>query len=257
MLHVVRWCIGLFMVCFALMVQAEGFEAVKSKAEQGDAKAQNSLGNMYHKGRGVKPNGVEASKWYRKAAEQGNTDAQCSLGWMYYCGVSVAKNELGAVKWFRKAAEQGDESGLFSLELMATGNAECGEYASLDEFRKGRAAAIEAREGVISMNRKAAEQGHATAQYILGVVYLSGWGVAQNDAEAVNWFRKAAEQGNADAQNNLGRMYANGRGVAKDDAEATKWYSKAAEQGSMEAKNALDAMKKQPRKPGFLERLRG
>ena len=40
-----------------------------------------------------------------------------------------------------------------------------------------------------------------------------GRGVAQDDGEAVTWFRRAAEQGNASGQFNLGLMYENGRGV--------------------------------------------
>jgi TPR repeat protein len=52
--------------------------------------------------------------------------------------------------------------------------------------------------------RRAAEQGHAQAQYNLGFMYGSGLGVPQDDAEAVNWFRLAAEQGLAQAQTHLG-----------------------------------------------------
>jgi len=36
--------------------------------------------------------------------------------------------------------------------------------------------------------RALAEKGNAQAQYNLGVIYMSGQGVAQNDAEAVRWF---------------------------------------------------------------------
>jgi uncharacterized protein len=49
-------------------------------------------------------------------------------------------------------------------------------------------------------NRKAAEQGHATAQYYLGREYYTGQGVEKDLAEAVKWFSKAAEQGNQDAR---------------------------------------------------------
>ena len=35
-------------------------------------------------------------------------------------------------------------------------------------------------------------------------MHSNGYGVPQNDAEAVKWWRKGAEQGNADAQSNLG-----------------------------------------------------
>ena len=34
-----------------------------------------------------------------------------------------------------------------------------------------------------------AEQGHVEAQYNLGLMYASGDGVPENDAEAVKWFR--------------------------------------------------------------------
>ncbi|MCH8166953.1 MAG: sel1 repeat family protein, partial [Proteobacteria bacterium] len=54
--------------------------------------------------------------------------------------------------------------------------------------------------------RKAADQGLAPAQYVLGVMYHHGRGVAQDYAEAVKWYRRAADQGNANAQFNLGGM---------------------------------------------------
>ncbi len=79
--------------------------------------------------------------------------------------------------------------------------------------------------------RKAAEQGHAEAQFKLGAMYFSGDGVLQDDAGAVKWYRMAAEQGHAAAQADLGYMYENGLGVPQDDAEAEKWHWKAAEQG--------------------------
>jgi tetratricopeptide (TPR) repeat protein len=49
--------------------------------------------------------------------------------------------------------------------------------------------------------QKAAERGHADAQFNLGLCYDSGQGVSQDYSEAVKWYRKAAEQGDADAQN--------------------------------------------------------
>ena len=82
---------------------------------------------------------------------------------------------------------------------------------------------------------KAAEQGHAWAQFNLGVRYANGRGVPKDVVEAAEWCRKAAEQGHAKAQFNLGAMYAHGWGVLQDAAEATRWYRKAAGQGHVEA----------------------
>ena len=91
--------------------------------------------------------------------------------------------------------------------------------------------------------RRLAEQGHAGAQFSLGVMYDEGRGVSQNDAEAVRWYQLAADQGDADAQYNLGCMYALGDGVPEDDAEAAKWFRLAAEQGHADAQFSLDIMR--------------
>ncbi len=90
--------------------------------------------------------------------------------------------------------------------------------------------------------RRAAEQGDASAQYNLGVMYDNGYGVPQDHAEAVKWYRLAAQQGVAKAQYNLGLMYGNGQGVPQDYAEAAKWYRRAAEQGFADAQNNLGFM---------------
>ena len=45
-----------------------------------------------------------------------------------------------------------------------------------------------------------AEQGNAKAQFYLGVMYANGQGVRQNEKQAEHWYRKAAEQGDASAQ---------------------------------------------------------
>jgi len=83
--------------------------------------------------------------------------------------------------------------------------------------------------------RPLAEQGNATAQYLIGHMYDWGLGVPQDYAVAVEWYRKAADQGLAQAQYKLGVSCAKGRGVSQDDAAAVEWYRKAAQQGHASA----------------------
>jgi len=52
---------------------------------------------------------------------------------------------------------------------------------------------------------------------------------------AAHWFEQAAVQGHADAQYNLGLMLESGDGVAEDKEKAAYWLEKAAEQGDDEA----------------------
>ena len=70
-------------------------------------------------------------------------------------------------------------------------------------------------------------------------MYYNGVGVARDYAEAAKWYRKAAEQGHADAQYFLGSLYYNGQGVAQDEAEAERWFRKAAVQGHTKAIHVL------------------
>ena len=80
-----------------------------------------------------------------------------------------------------------------------------------------------------------AENGHAEAQYYLGVMYDHGFDVTENDAKAVKWYREAAEQGHIGAQLNLGLMYAAGQGIPENSIRAYVWWSVAKAQGSKTA----------------------
>lgn len=80
-----------------------------------------------------------------------------------------------------------------------------------------------------------AEQGDASAQYNLGMMYGGGQGVVQDYKQATIWIEKAATQGNADAQYMLSVLYDDGVGVTKDHKQATLWREKAMAQGHVNA----------------------
>ena len=80
-----------------------------------------------------------------------------------------------------------------------------------------------------------ADQGHASAQYRLGVMYDEGHGMPQDYSKAMKWYGKAADQGDADAQCHLGSMYVKGHGVPQDYDKASMWYEMAASKGNAKA----------------------
>ena len=80
-----------------------------------------------------------------------------------------------------------------------------------------------------------AEQGHAKAQFVLGLMYHIGQGVRQDYAEALRWYRQAAEQGYATAQFNLGMMYEKGQGVRQSKIVAKEWFKKACTNGDKQS----------------------
>ena len=175
------------------------FRQTLREAKKGDARAQNSLGSIYERGRGVAKDYAEAVKWYRKAAEKDHAIAQHNLGIMYANGRGVAQDYAEAVKWFRKAAEQDYANAQSNLGLM---------------YENGQGVAKNYAEAV-KWFRKAAEQDYAIAQYNLGVFHNTiardeaigqslglwddtGGRVAQGYAEAYFWFNLAARNGDED-----------------------------------------------------------
>lgn len=90
--------------------------------------------------------------------------------------------------------------------------------------------------------RKAADRGHAKAQYNLGVLHYQGQGVPRDRAIAAQWFRKAADQDFMDAQYNLGVMLYRGEGLPQDRREAFALYAKAAGRGHMNSQYNLGTM---------------
>lgn len=67
--------------------------------------------------------------------------------------------------------------------------------------------------------------------YSKGVVAYN----AYEDEKALHWFTRAAEEGDAAGQFILGMMYMLGEGGSKDIAEGTRWLKLAADQGDAEA----------------------
>lgn len=76
-----------------------------------------------------------------------------------------------------------------------------------------------------------ASAGDAEAQFELGVCYDFGYGVYENDLEAVIWYHLAAMQGHVEAQYFLACAYDEGKGIDRDPKEAFSLYKKAALQG--------------------------
>lgn len=60
-----------------------------------------------------------------------------------------------------------------------------------------------AEKKLIEWQKQRAQSGSDNAQYELGVRYLTGKGVEQNDAEAKKWLQKAAAQGHSQAKRKL------------------------------------------------------
>jgi hypothetical protein len=131
-------CVSFWMAASAIAadVAPQDVNALKARAEAGEAAFQAYFGYLFASGSGGVPqNNEEAFKWYHKAADQGYVPAEYNLGVLYDEGRGVAQSHEAAYFWLSLAAASGgdraaeygkrrDEAGL-SLTL-----------AQVDELKK-------------------------------------------------------------------------------------------------------------------------
>ena len=94
---------------------------------------------------------------------------------------------------------------------------------------------VESWDTALLLATESADAGSCIGQFVRGLHDV----LTHSYVEAAVWFYKAAEQGHATSQFNLGLMYLEGKGVQQDKAEATSWLEKASAQGHVEAQNAV------------------
>ena len=99
--------LALFLAVVSACWADERIDALRKKAEQGNAEAQFSIGLAYAAGNGVPKDPVEAIKWWQKSAVQGDAKAQFNLGVNYYNGDGVLKDLVEAHAWWNIAGVGG------------------------------------------------------------------------------------------------------------------------------------------------------
>lgn len=195
------------------------FEAA---ANRNNKFAQDYLGDIYYWGQGIEVNYVQARKWYLKAFNQGITNAAKQLGFMYFYGEGGESNDDEAYKFFKKAADEGNSRSQYMLHYFYFGKEKYRNYNA------GRTYLI-----------KSAEAGDVLAQTLLSKLYINGqYGFPESDERFVFWIQKAAEQGHAEAESILGMAYAEYEGqelLPQDYEKAVYWLKKAADQGYIDA----------------------
>jgi len=93
---------------------AEATKWLQKAADQGDTRAAESLGDVFHE----QKNFPEALKWYQKAADAGDAFAEFHLGVMYDLGEGVPENFPEALNWYKKAAEQNNAPALCNIAVL-------------------------------------------------------------------------------------------------------------------------------------------
>jgi TPR repeat protein len=158
---------------------------------------------------------------------------------MMLCAAAPASSAPSDTDKAKEAMQKGDfQTALKELRPLAAKNDPNAQFLLGMLYDSGKGVAQD-QAVAAKLYRKAAEQKHLIAQLFLGVMLYSGQGVKQDHKEAARWLRAPAESGNDEAQFYMGSMYANGTGVKKDEAEAIRWLEKSAAQGNTRAMGML------------------
>ncbi|MGO4880153.1 MAG: tetratricopeptide repeat protein [Bryobacteraceae bacterium] len=91
---------------------------------------------------------------------------------------------------------------------------------------------------------RAAEAGCLRAQFMVGLAYQTGRGVAVDYERAAAWYRKAAGGGDGHAIANLGVMSLLGQGAPADDLDAYAWVQSAVGLGHAWLRPVLEVLER-------------
>jgi uncharacterized protein len=83
---------------------SKDLHTLQTQADQGNAEAQNDLGELYAKGKEMPQDYAQARAWYEKAAAQGHPHAQNNLAELYFAGLGVPPDYVRAYMWVNLAA---------------------------------------------------------------------------------------------------------------------------------------------------------
>lgn len=231
---------------------------LKKRAEQGDVKAQNALGDYYNstpdltRTQGCFPyNRRQTIKYYTKAARQGYAKAQKSLG-MLYSEIPCSDYDKG-IYWLNKVASKGDIEAQLRLGYVYKMSDDVDRLEKAIFWYK-KAAKLKNTMAMVNLGKLYEEYDYDKAIYwykkamSLGNSYGSLalcdlYFIAQNTPEEFKKYYKkkgmpkdnkksdkycliSANQGNAEAQFSVGAQYMTGRRVPKDEKKAMEYFKK-------------------------------
>ena len=184
--------------------QPADMDAVRNKAETGDASAQYQIGLSILSPMPTDSERASAMPWFRRSAEQGYAPAEYMYGDIFRDGRWENPKQL--IYWWTKAAEQGDIRAQLWLGVF---------------YKQGRNEVKRDYVQAFKWLSMAAKRGQPDAQVTLGQMYENGEGVPQDYRLAAHWYRRAADHtvdlgGAGLGANSLAQLYQDGHATPRD-----------------------------------------
>jgi TonB family protein len=155
----------------------------------------------------------------------------CTMAVMFRYQMDYAKSDYSRLDAFvenaKKQAEAGDPRGQMLYGLLLAG---------VPQLKRTRSDAM-------PWFVKSAQAGMATAQYLVGVSEMQGWGCECEEPKGMAWLYKAAGADQSDAQVAIANYLLRGKQPTPEDAaKARTWLERAVSNGSRDAKFYLAAL---------------
>lgn len=199
----------------------DAYKIFKQLADQGDAKAQNALGNGYQHGFWGEIDLKQAKYWFSKAANQNYAGGIHNLGILEF----LQRNYQQALPYFEKAVSMNHADSINMLGIY---------HKEGIIFEQDHKKALEYFSKAIDIDAD-----NASALFNIGQAYYYGEGVKQDYTKAFVWLTKSANQDYSLAQIQLAEMYFSGKGVNKDVSKAIEIIKPLAELGDPKAQENL------------------
>jgi len=191
----------------------------QEKADQGDAEAQNKIGDLYYDGvaGAIEQDHAKAMEWFVKAADQGHVDGIYSVGWAYLAGEGVERDLTKGAEWMSKAVDKGHGKAMRHLARLLF----MGQGVEKDTKR------------ACELLESSASKGDIQSCCMLGKLYMEGIPneIEKNQKKGFEYLVKAAEAGDAESMHMIAVAYEGGHGVAKDGDKAKVWRRMAEQAG--------------------------
>lgn len=153
----------------------EKLQELIDKAEQGDVDAMILVSKYYKNGILTEQDDVKAHEYRLMAAERGDAGSEFVVGMDYCFGFGAEDNLALGLKYLQSAADKNIAQAQFTLaSLYDGGNEEVRAYLKEEDCN--------------AYLEKAAKQGHADAQTMLGDMYVKGKGRKRDLKQAAFWF---------------------------------------------------------------------
>ncbi len=205
------------------------FSLLKEAADEDHEKASEKVGVLSQFGLGTPQNFEEV----RKAYEKSNTaNSLYHLGWLYKRGLGVEQDSAQALSLWEKAADLGNpfaayRAGKARLQIWKENNEDTGLWEEgTDDAQKAYQYLSQASEFL------------PDAMYLLGYLQKKGIGCDEDAILAIESYLKAAERGHANAQFKMGR-HTEEYAAEGWEEESFKLYESAASQTHKKANLAI------------------